>query len=594
MKSNILDTIDLTLTPYLKTPISLIGDTRIQWIIALAPTQSGKTVLLQVAVADAVDQDPGPMLYLLPDENMGKKNLQEKVINMLVASPELATHFTGRIRDLSKSGIELDNMTIMPGWAGSLATTSSIPQKRVCIDEARLMKLTVGNESNAIQTGEDRLTTYFKMGLGQGYIVSSPSVEGDLLNNQLDVANTSVWRWKVPCPNCSKFQVLDFFKNIVWSEKEERARCLCQFCGAEFTDKNDKRDWNNMGVYCRLIENEDGKWEDTYIDEEGNAEYPFEISSRMAFWWGSMDSPFRTFHMIWNKYVQTKDKLHDYKHFIQCWLAQFWQEDVSKTSISHLKTHCKPYDKGDVPSQVKVLTLGIDTQDDGLYCVVRGFGAKKYSALIDEYFISCPIDDTSETELIKIITRDVMGKIYLGENSSWTIGLAAIDTGGHRTKELYRLAANFPKLLLIKGRDTQNTRYSYNKELNLYLVRTCEYLEETEIKCNSDEFVLPRNVSNDYLMQFCNSRKVKEYNKRTGEEKVIWKKIGRNDFRMADVHAWICLDIPTSRGVFRNEVEKEEFKYNPFSEKQELAKKRSERIYKDDDEQGFVNTNNWW
>ena len=76
--------------------------------------------------------------------------------------------------------------------------------------------------------------------------------------------------------------------------------------------------------------------------------------------------------------------------------------------------------------------------------------------------------------------------------------------------------------------------------------------------------------------------------KRTGIEKVIWKKVGRTDYRMADVHSWICLDMPTSKGVFRSEIEKDDFIYNPYLEKQELIRKRSERAFKDDDEQGVV------
>jgi phage terminase large subunit GpA-like protein len=573
----------------------LIGDSRVKWLIAIAPTQSGKTVLLQVSVADTIDQDPGPGLYLLPDQISSKKNLQEKIINMITSSPALAAHMTGRVRDISKTEIELDNMTIYPGWAGSLGTTSSLPMKRVWIDEARLMGLTVGNESNAIQTGEDRLTTYFKAGIGQGIIVSSPSVVGDLLHSQLDAKGTSIWAWAVPCPACRKYQRLDFFKNV---KIKDDVKCVCKFCGAGFTDLDDKREWNNKGMYMRLLLNDNNELVETEIDEDGNAEYPFEVTPRMAFMWDSLVSPFRTFYAIGHKYLETKDKLYDYKHFIQCWLARFWIDDISKTTVTNLKSHCKGYSKKDVPAKVKVLFTGIDTQDNGFYCVTRGHGANKFTALVDEFFCPCPIDIADERDIIKIITRDIMDRVYVGEKGeSWKIAMAAIDTGGHRTKTIYRVATNFPKLIMVKGRDNQSTTYSYNKELNLYLVRTSEYLEETEKKCESPSWWLPENISTDYLTQFVAVRKIREKNKKTGTETIIWKKIGKTDYRMADIHTFIPLDIPSDDyGVLRSRIEEDVFVLNPAMQEKKQAEIRSESstMNVEEQEDDFVNISGGW
>jgi phage terminase large subunit GpA-like protein len=100
-----------------------------------APTQSGKTVFLQVAIADMIDQDPGPAMYILPDENTSEKLLQEKIIDVINSSPFLTAHKTSRVWDINKSEIYLDNMSIRPAWAGSLATISSLPEKRVFLDD---------------------------------------------------------------------------------------------------------------------------------------------------------------------------------------------------------------------------------------------------------------------------------------------------------------------------------------------------------------------------------------------------------------------------------------------------------------------------
>jgi hypothetical protein len=120
-------------------------------------------------------------------------------------------------------------------------------------------------------------------------------------------------------------------------------------------------------------------------------------------------------------------------------------------------------------------------------------------------------------------------------------------------------------MILVKGKNLQQVRFSYNRDLNLYLVRTCEYLDETEERSDSEQFILPRDTSDDFCMQYCNMRKVREHNKRTGEEKIIWKKTGQCDYRMADVHSFICLDIPfLDVGVLRHKIEEEIFTYNPY------------------------------
>lgn len=534
----------------------------------IAPTQSGKTVFLQTALADMIDQDPGPALYILPDEKTGKRHFQKKIIDVIKESPDLALHLTQYKKDVSKAGIELDNMTVYLGWAGSLATMSSFAMKRVFLDEVRLMPLTQGAESNAIKLSSDRLTTYMDMGLAQGYMVSSPSVEGDLLHQQLSVPGTTVLYWHVPCPHCGKFQYLKFFTHIKFNDKKEEAFCHCQYCDGIFDDSDKKMSWNGEGVWAP---------EGAILTESGMLETPFNLTERIFFRYNSLVSPFRSFHQIWREFMQTKDKLHDYKNFWQCWLGEFWIEDVSKTSEFSLRERRLAYTRRVVPSGVKVITAGIDTQDSGFYVCVRGFGERKRTWLIDEFFVRCPIDIADAKDIERCIGEDVLGHVYVDKDGArWMPSMAAIDTGGHRTTTIYAVAAKFPTLLMVKGRNEQDATIKYSKEFNLYLVRTQEYLQETEDRCQEDGWYLPKDVEDDYLKQFCHIRKVLIQNKRTGENKVVWKTIGQCDYRMADVHTFICLDVQTPTGAVRNYLEKPDYKNNPI----ELIKQVDEQRLK--------------
>jgi hypothetical protein len=217
-----------------------------------------------------------------------------------------------------------------------------------------------------------------------------------------------------------------------------------------------------------------------------------------------------------------------------------------------------------------MLTCGIDTQDTGLYCVTRGWGSEKKTILIDEFFLRCDKQEqyTDDARELKILfERDIFGRIYRGIGKQWKVAVTAIDTGGHRTRAVYLAGSNFRRLIMVKGASRlQNATITFSKVDGLYLVRTDEYLEETDQRANSHDFILPDNVSKDYLSQFCNKRRVELQNKKTGELTVIWKQIGQCDFRMAEVHAFICLDIPSDRGVFRARIEEPDFKFNPVEE----------------------------
>lgn len=584
IKANFSSKIDLDLTPYLKLPVSLIGKNQHEWIFIIKPTQSGGTVFLQIAAADAIDQDPGTLIYVTPDEVLSKKSMQEKIINMINETPELKKHKIG-IKSTSKVGIHLDNMSIYPGWAGSLGTLSSIPAKRVILDEIRLMKLQIGVESNAIKLANDRLTTYKQMGLAQGYAVSTPSVEGDLLHQQLTVPGTLVLKWHVKCENCGHVTILDFFENVKLvtistdsnGKIKKEPKCICTKCGHYFDDSDQKRKMNSTGFYA---------------PDDGSLKLPQKLPKRVIFWYSSLDSPFRSFKAIWEEFIDTKDKIHDYKNFWQCWLARFWIDDISKTSEEELEKRKHDIEgKGVVPSWTKVITGGIDTQDTGFYVTVRAWGNNLRTRLIDAFFIECRISITDAKDIHRLIKRDVEDRIYnTVSGERWKIGLYAIDTGGHRTKEIYDGTRDLERIIWVKGaKEGQNTTIKYSKDYNLYLVRTVEYLDETEEKSFREDFELPKNIQNDYLRQFINIRKKREKIKKTNEDTIVWVKVGQYDYRMADVHAFICLDITTSIGTFRREIDKEGFIFNPLTKKIEEASVK-EAIFEDDSVENIKDT----
>ncbi len=571
--TNVIDHIDLTLTPYHNFPLELVGRSDIETIGMLGGTQCGKSVFLQLVVADTILQDPGTLIYTFPDEKSAKKAIEDKIVGMCEKTALLWDRVAfPKKRNLSTSHMRFVDMHILPAWAGSLTTLSATPAKRGILDEVRLMGLTTGKEGNAIELLRERLTTFIDKGLGQLYLVSTPSVEGDLLYQQLDKPFTLVFYWYSKCPACGKFQILDFKKNIKWKHATAKdAKCLCQFCRNEFLAENQKRTYSHAGQYG--LEGQDGQTEiqDPHlVIKEHDAKHIY-------CWFSSLDSPFRTFKRIAQKFIEVKDKIFDYRNFWQSWLGRFWQEYVSTLSLGALQDRICDIPRAVVPDWCQTITAGGDTQDNGFYITFRAHGAGRRTHLLDSIFIAADMHTVSSTEVARLMKLNIEDRIFTSESGvKWQIGRWSFDVAGHRENEMKTVTSKLSKAIQIKGRNTnQNTLIRPSSEIeNLYFARTYDYLEQSEIECVKEYWTLYNGVDDDYLTQFLNAQKLVETNPKTQEQKTIWGKAGQTDYRMAEIHNFITLDLPFSDASLRVYLEDPDWKYNPY----ELSRTPSEAM----------------
>lgn len=550
------DRIDFELTPYLILPTMWIGKTGIHWLKMIAPTQSGKTVFLQIFVADTIMQSPGNMLYMMPTGDTASRGFQDKILNMIQTTPELFEHVTYPLSScLTTWHAYLDNMTIHAVCSNSAAQLSSITCPRVVADEVRAMGLSIGNESNPLKLLADRMTVYLEDGLGQGAMVSTPSVEGDLLHLQLSIPETVILYWYTKCEHCGKYQILDFFTNM-FSAGQPIDHCLCQFCCSKMNDKDKKIELNRHGRYG--IDGLDGV--------EVMPEPPKE--KNIVFWYTSMNSPFRSFKSIYNEYIATKDDMNQYRNFIQCWLAQFWENDISATTIEDVKRRLDHDQlRGVVPDGTKCITCGVDTQDDGFYYVIEAHFDMVRSRIIEMGFLESNMYIDSVDVMRSKFASHFENKLYYDKTGkAWSISLWGIDTGGHRTQPVYQACQGFLKVVMCKGKKIDNNIQVSSTNKDLYIVNTYNYLEITDKRLSNDVFSIYGAATISDLHQLIAVRKIKKELKTTGEEAIVWKKIGKCDLRYALVHSQIVLDVNINRMRLRDELNEPDFTYNPLSE----------------------------
>jgi phage terminase large subunit GpA-like protein len=565
--TNIMDRISLDLTPYIIDPLSLVGVRGIETVGIIGPTQGGKSVFLQLVVADTISQDPGTLIYTFPDEKSAKKAIEDKIVGMVKRTPELWDKVAEpKSKNLSVSLMRFVDMIIQPAWGGSLGTLSSTPAKRAIIDEARLLPLAIGAESNVFELLRDRLTTFLQKGMGQLFPVSTPSVEGDLLHQQTEKPFTTVLHLHSQCPNCNKYQVLDFFKNVKWDQPDASdAKCYCKYCGEpSFVDDDQKIGWNINSKYAPFDPN-GANWEgQTFIPDKHQF---IGRNKHVYFWFNSLNSPFRSFTRIAQKFLEVRAKPHDYKNFIQAWLAQFWKISTSNLTSQALKERRIDLPRGVVPHWCKVITAGADTQDNGFYVTFRAHGSCRQTHLIDHVFIPCDMNSTIVKDVAKTLREQVEERVFSSEEGEkWQVGRWSFDTGGHRENEMKSVVEYLSKATRIKGRNSQQA-VSLQPSSNipgLWFARTYEYLESTENECTKKYWTLHSDIDDDYSSQFLAAKKIVEFDKKTNIKKVTWGKDGQTDYRMAEIHNFITLDLPFSNSTLRRYLEEEGWKYNPY------------------------------
>jgi hypothetical protein len=212
------------------------------------------------------------------------------------------------------------------------------------------------------------------------------------------------------------------------------------------------------------------------------------------------------------------------------------------------------------------------------------WGADRVTCILDEFHIPCKINELQPKDAAQLFLDQVENRVYkTATGAPWQIAQYAIDTGGHRTSEIYLIADYLRNMCLIKGKDDQTeTIRASSQVFGLFTVRTGDYLEETENACLKPFWLLPMDISEDFLQQWVSAKKI--WKLVNGKRKVVWDKIAQNDFRYADVHSYIALDLPWSNSTFKRNLEKPDWFFNPIVEAITAEASKTEMTHDDEDD----------
>jgi len=190
-------------TPYLRGIMDAFTNPLIEKITLEMSTQIGKTEAMLNMLGYAIDQDPGPTLFVYPREPDAKTASVTRIKPMIELSPDLNSHRTQDSDDLTKLQMRLDRMYVYFAGANSPAALSQKPVRYLFLDETDKYPKFSGEEADPIKLATERTRTFWNRKIIN---CSTPTTSSGYIHREYERSDQR--RYYVPCPYCGGYQVL--------------------------------------------------------------------------------------------------------------------------------------------------------------------------------------------------------------------------------------------------------------------------------------------------------------------------------------------------------------------------------------------------
>lgn len=416
-------------TPYLAGIMDAVWHPSVRKVIVCKSPQVGMTEAMHNCVGFAMDHDPGPALYVYPDEITSRENAKGRVLPMIAASPRLAGYMTRAQDDEGSLCIRLAHMTIWMAWAGSASRLGNKPIKFLLLDEVDKYPATAGKkEADPVSLAEKRTITY--QWSRKVLMTSTPTVEHGPVWKALNTEAQAVFHYHVRCPSCGAGQIMNFDQIRIPADKREPeeiesgrlAWYECAHCDAHWDDAA-----RNKAV--RL-----GQWRDIGTGAELSAYLAERNPHKIGFHLPSWVSQFVSLSEVMAAFLRAekdKLKLRDFmnNHKAEPWYDYHVERDEEKLLRLSRDARCLP--AGVVPSGgvVAGILATADTQDNGWPFEIRawGWGETGQSWGLRKGFV------TTMADLHQVFFDEPLRD---AEGNEYPVELAVIDAQGHRWKEV--------------------------------------------------------------------------------------------------------------------------------------------------------------
>jgi phage terminase large subunit GpA-like protein len=232
-------------TPYTKFPMQVMAWPSVRRVNLCWSPQSAKTQVGLNFLGWVADCHPAECMWVMPDEEASKKAYEKRLLPLFTKTDRLRSLLTGRVRDLSYSGIRLSNGfdLVLPS-AKSVTSIASDSIRFIIMDETDKYGDFAGKEASPISLIEERARSYSNTCV----IIKMCTVttKDGVIWVALELESDVVFDYFARCPHplCGSYQLMkpeqiscrgiDDPRELM---RTRAARYVCEDCGAEWDDR---------------------------------------------------------------------------------------------------------------------------------------------------------------------------------------------------------------------------------------------------------------------------------------------------------------------------------------------------------------------
>jgi phage terminase large subunit GpA-like protein len=379
------------------------GDARYRRIVQVEGAQMGKTETFLDIIGERLDNRPAPILYVGPSKEFLTDQFEPRLVDLFRQSASLERKVLGGIdgKRQKRTLKRVAGVRVRLAHAGSSTALKSDPAAFALVDEYDEMVANVKGQGDPLGLIEARGDTYADFTVA---VTSTPSrglveIERDPLSGlefwKVDEdaeIGSPIWKlwqegtryhWCWPCPHCGeyfvpRFKLLRWPKNAAPAQAKRGAYLQCprDGCGGVIEEKH-KADMNARGRYVAPGQT---------VDRDGNVTGEPPDTGTLSRWCSGLASPFKTFGERAEAYLTAfrSGEAAKIQTAINAGFGEVFTDDGGDLPAWEvIKNRAEPYRPGSVPAEAIFLTFAGDVQKNRIVYVVRGWGARATSWLIE-------------------------------------------------------------------------------------------------------------------------------------------------------------------------------------------------------------------
>lgn len=470
---------DPYLTPYMVPFARSIAERKYRRAVMAMFAQGGKTEAILDVIGQRLDQAPAPILYVGPSKQFLTEQFEPRIMALLDEAPTLKGK-VARGKRMTKTRKVIAGVPLRLAHAGSSTALKSDPAALALTDEADELMANVKGQGDPVGLVDARGDTHADFVHG---IVSTPS-EGPSETEFDESSGLEFWKWQEPgdvaskiwrlwqegtrhhwawpCPHCGeyfvpRFSLLRWPKGATASQARRNAYVQCpQGCADPILEKH-KAEMNARGVYVAPGQT---------VGPDGVVIGDAAETSTISFWASGLASPFVSFGARAEAFLKAKESgdQQEVRTVINAGFGELYAPAGGDApEWLEVQRLVLPYARRRVPDGVIYLTVGVDVQGDRLIYVIRGWGLRQESWLIDHG----EIWGETQHEQVWLDLEDLLDEEFEGHR----IKRAFVDSGfrpgkksvvpEHRVYEFCR--RNSRIVYATKGYDRRSTPLSKSR-----------------------------------------------------------------------------------------------------------------------------------